>query len=81
MQLLDKMKVPFVFHEGLGFLMFCRLERAAGPSPKMIRTWRFNKRGESPLLHASAKSNVGHEEANAGTCGFIKAPLSCGGFG
>ena len=34
---------------------------------------RFNKRGESPLLHASAKSNVGHEEANAGTCGFIKA--------
>ena len=70
MQLLDKMKVPFVFREGLsGFLMFSNGWN--GPQ----RTWRFNKRGESPLLHASAKSNVGHEEANAGTCGFIKAPL------
>lgn len=59
-------------------LIFLLVGNAVFDLPNMILTWRFNKRGESPLLHASAKSNVGHEEANAGTCGFIKAPWSVG---
>jgi len=44
-----------------------------------MKSVQFNKRGESPLLHASAKSNVGHEEANAGTCGFIKVVMLLNG--
>ncbi|CAJ1385887.1 unnamed protein product [Effrenium voratum] len=39
-----------------------------------MKSVQFNKRS-NPILHASAKSNVGHEEANAGTCGFIKVVL------
>lgn len=69
------MKVRCFFScEGLGLSLFVWLEAAGTDLPNMILFRRFNKRGESPLLHASAKSNVGHEEANAGTCGFIKAP-------
>lgn len=45
---------------------------SAAPHPTVVVAPRFGKR-DNPLLHASAKSNVGHEEANAGICGFIKA--------
>jgi len=30
---------------------------------------------ELPMMHATAKSHVGHEEANAGTCGLLKVML------
>eukprot|EP00913_Durusdinium_trenchii_P004838 g4493.t1 len=43
-----------------------------------MKSVQFNKRS-NPLLHASAKSNVGHEEANAGTCGFIKVCMLLNG--
>jgi len=41
-----------------------------------IRGAMINKR-DTPIMHASAKSHVGHEEANAGVCGFIKCVLMC----
>ncbi|CAE7448881.1 ppsA [Symbiodinium sp. KB8] len=44
-----------------------------------MKSVQMGKRSDNPLLHASAKSNVGHEEANAGTCGFIKVVMLLNG--
>jgi len=44
-----------------------------------MKSVQMGKRNDNPLLHASAKSNVGHEEANAGTCGFIKVVMLLNG--
>eukprot|EP00931_Biecheleriopsis_adriatica_P028174 TRINITY_DN16844_c0_g1_i1.p1 TRINITY_DN16844_c0_g1~~TRINITY_DN16844_c0_g1_i1.p1 ORF type:complete len:821 (+),score=197.48 TRINITY_DN16844_c0_g1_i1:110-2572(+) len=43
-----------------------------------MKSVQIGKRS-NPLYHASAKSNVGHEEANAGTCGLIKVVLLLNG--
>eukprot|EP00930_Biecheleria_cincta_P063180 TRINITY_DN48682_c0_g1_i1.p1 TRINITY_DN48682_c0_g1~~TRINITY_DN48682_c0_g1_i1.p1 ORF type:complete len:823 (+),score=148.87 TRINITY_DN48682_c0_g1_i1:41-2509(+) len=40
-----------------------------------MKSVQFGKRGIDGLIHCSAKSNVGHEEANAGICGLIKVVL------
>merc|ERR1719336_3074239 len=39
-----------------------------------IRTVMINHR-DDPYTHCTAKAHVGHEEANAGVCGFIKIVL------
>lgn len=39
-----------------------------------VRTVMIHNR-DTPLTHCTAKAHVGHEEANAGVCGFIKVLL------
>merc|ERR1712107_218691 len=39
-----------------------------------VRGVMIGKR-DKPLQHTTAKAHVGHEEANAGVCGFLKCVL------